>query len=59
MSNRQLPWDDMRIRDRDDPRENAEANKARQSQQEAEDEQPLDDDQWIPPGNKDQGSRKK
>lgn len=40
MSNRQLGWDDMRIRDRIDPREVAEANKEAAAQDEANDEQP-------------------
>ena len=60
MSNRQLGWDDMRIRNRVSPREIAEGNKEHMEQQEAELEQQSsgDDDQWIPPGNPDQGSRK-
>jgi hypothetical protein len=60
MSNRQLGWDDQRIRNRLSPRELDEADKAKMEQQAAEDEQQLagDDDHWIPPGNSDQGSRK-
>ncbi len=59
MSNRQLGWDDQRIRDRVDPREIVQGEQAQAAQQEAELSQPLEDDQWVPPGNKDQGSRKK
>ncbi len=60
MSNRQLGWDDMRIRNRVSPREIAEGNKEQMEQQNAELEQQTGggDDGWIPPGNKDQGSRK-
>ena len=59
MSNRQLGWDDQRIRDRLDPREIAEANKEAASQQDAAGELQSNDEGWIPPGNPDQGSRKK
>jgi len=61
MSNRQLGWDDQRIRDRLDPREIAEADKAAMEQQEASENMASsgDDERWIPPGNSDQGSRKK
>ncbi len=60
MSNRQLGWDDQRIRDRLSPREIDAADKAKLEQQAAEQDQPLtNDDEWIPPGNADQGSRKK
>ncbi len=60
MSNRQLGWDDQRIRNRLSPRELDEGDKAKMEQQAAEDDQQLvgGDDQWIPPGNPDQGSRK-
>ena len=62
MSNRQLGWDDQRIRDRLDPREIVQGEQAQMSQQEAHEGEELvggNDDGWIPPGNKDQGSRKK
>ena len=61
MSNRQLGWDDKRIRDRNDPREIVQGEQAQAQQMESEiTGQPLssDEDQWIPPGNADQGSRK-
>jgi len=61
MSNRQLPWDDKQIRDRIAPREVAQDDKEQFQQQNAEENQPAtegQDDQWIPPGNSDQGSRK-
>jgi hypothetical protein len=48
MSNRQLPWDDNRVRDRLDPREIAEANKQAASQDEANDEQPQAPKGWVP-----------
>ena len=61
MSNRQLGWDDQRVKDRLDPRETVQGDQAQFAQQQAEETgQPLEnDDQWVPPGNKDQGSRKK
>jgi hypothetical protein len=61
MSNRQLGWDDQRIRDRLDPSEIVQGEQAEFAQQKSEETgQPLENgDQWIPPGNKDQGSRKK
>ena len=59
MSNRQLPWDDRVIRDRVAPREVAEDEKNAMTQQESEIEGQPVDDQWVPPGNADQGSRKK
>ncbi len=65
MSNRQLGWDDQRIRDRISPREIAEANKEAANQQEGEGETqagggvPSNTEGWIPPGNPGQGSRKK
>ncbi len=59
MSNRQLPWDDKRIRDRIDPREIVQGEQEQYEQQQSEiTGQPVDD-QWVPPGNSDQGSRKK
>ncbi len=59
MSNRQLGWDDQRIRDRLDPREVVQQEQEDQSQAEAEYKgQPQEGDTWVPPGNKDQGSRK-
>ncbi len=65
MSQRQLGWDDMRIRDRVDPSEIVQGEQAQAAQQEATDNNmPLDnnnpnDDSWVPPGNSAQGSRKK
>jgi len=64
MSQRQLGWDDMRIRDRLDPREIAEGEQAQAAEQEARDNMPLEnnnpgDDNWVPPGNAGQGSHKK
>ena len=59
MSNRQLGWDDQRIRDRLDPREIVEGEKEQLTQEKPADEMQPNDDQWIPPGNPDQGSRKK
>ena len=61
MSNKQLNWDRMRDKDRIAPREVVEAEQAEMAQQaaEAEAEEPTGDDKWIPPGNPDQGSRKK
>lgn len=60
MSNRQLGWDDQRIRDRLDPREIVQGEQAQAAQQEAEqkDEAVGGDEAWIPPGNSGQGSRK-
>ena len=49
MSNRQLGWDDQRIRDRIDPREIAEANKEVASQDEADNEQPEPPKGYTPP----------
>jgi hypothetical protein len=63
MSNRQLGWDDMRVRDRIDPREVVQAEEAQASEQEARNNMPLEndngDDNWVPPGNSGQGSHKK
>lgn len=64
MSNRQLGWDDMRVKDRLAPREVIQQEQAEASEQEAKDNMPLennnsDGDNWVPPGNSDQGSRKK
>jgi hypothetical protein len=63
MSQRQLGWDDMRIRDRVDPREVVQGEQAQAAEQEAKDHMPLENDSngdnWVPPGNADQGSRKK
>jgi len=64
MSQRQLGWDDMRIRDRVDPREIVQGEQAQAAEQEAKDNMPLDNtnpdgDNWVPPGNSGQGSRKK
>jgi hypothetical protein len=59
MSNKQLGWDRQRMRDQLSPHELAEDDKAKAEQQASENDQPLDDEKWVPPGNKDQGSRKK
>lgn len=59
MSNRQLPWDDNRIRDRIDPREIVQGDQEKYEQQQSEIQGQPVDDQWVPPGNADQGSRKK
>ena len=59
MSNRQLGWDDQRIRDRLDPREIVQGDQAQYEEQQSEIEGQPVDDQWVPPGNADQGSRKK
>ncbi len=48
MSNRQLPWDDNRVRDRLNPREIAEANKEAAGEQEAGGEQPQAPKGWVP-----------
>lgn len=60
MSDNQLGWDRMREKDRVSPREIAEADNAQFDQRESEEErQPQDEhEQWVPPGNKNQGSRK-
>jgi hypothetical protein len=59
MSNLQLPHDVNAKKDRISPAELAEADKAKAAQQQAEDEQNAANDQgWVPPGNKNQGSRK-
>ena len=58
MSNLQLPHDVNAKKDRISPQELAEADKATLRQQESEAENQPNDEQWIPPGNKDQGSRK-
>lgn len=58
MSNYQQGFDRMRDKDRLNPRENARDDKEAMAQHEAEQDQPQNDEQWIPPGNKDQGSRK-
>ncbi len=58
MSNRQLGWDELRVRDRLSPREIAEADKAKLEQEQSEVEHQPQDDDWVPPGNADQGSRK-
>jgi len=49
----------MRVRDRVSPREIAEGEKAELAQQQDEEQLEPNDDQWIPPGNSGQGSRKK
>lgn len=58
MSNQQLPHDVNAKKDRISPSELAQEDKAAMRQQEAETEGQPNDQQWIPPGNKNQGSRK-
>jgi hypothetical protein len=58
MSNLQLPHDVNAKKDRISPAELAEQDKARMEQQQAENEQAGNDEGWVPPGNKNQGSRK-
>ncbi len=59
MSNLQLPHDVNAKKDRITPAEVAQQDKAQQRQQEAEiDNVPQNEEGWIPPGNKNQGSRK-
>jgi len=59
MSNLQLPHDVNAKKDRISPSELAQADKAAQRQQEAEmDNQPNNNEDWVPPGNSSQGSRK-
>ncbi len=58
MSNRQLGWDDMQVRDRIAPPDEVQAEQAEAAEKEAERERPTGDDKWIPPGNAGQGSRK-
>ncbi len=48
MSNRQLPWDDNRVRDRLDPREIPEGDKQKANQEEASSEQPQAPKGWVP-----------
>jgi hypothetical protein len=64
MSNRQLPWDDRRIRDRISPREIAESDKESANQHEDQVQggglkSNEEGEGWVPPGSSDQGSRKK
>lgn len=58
MSNSQQPYDQNVQKDRISPPDRAAEDKAKQRQQEAEIEGQPQDDSWVPPGNKDQGSRK-
>lgn len=58
MSNSQLPYDQNVQKDRVSPPDRAEEDKAKQRQQESETEGQPQGDAWVPPGNKDQGSRK-
>lgn len=58
MSNLQLPHDVNAKKDRISPAELAEQDKARMEQQQAEEGMPEDQKGWVPPGNKNQGSRK-
>jgi hypothetical protein len=57
MSNLQLPHDVNVNKDRISPSEMAEADKEKMQQEEAEHNDPQGE-AWVPPGNKDQGSRK-
>lgn len=60
MSNLQLPHDVNAKKDRISPQELAEADKAKMEQQQAHDgDNANDNGDWVPPGNKNQGSRKK
>ncbi len=58
MSNLQLPHDVNAKKDRISPAELAQQDKAAQRQQESEIEGQPQDEQWVPPGNSGQGSRK-
>lgn len=58
MSNLQLPHDVNAKKDRISPSELAQEDKATMRQQESENENNPNDPQWVPPGNKHQGSRK-
>jgi hypothetical protein len=58
MSNLQLPHDVNAKKDRISPSELAQEDKAQMRQQESETEHQPHEEGWIPPGNKDQGSRK-
>ncbi len=58
MSNLQLPHDVNAKKDRISPSELAQQDKAAQRQQESEIEGQPQDEQWVPPGNSSQGSRK-
>ncbi len=58
MSNLQLPHDVNAKKDRISPAELAQQDKAAQRQQESEIEGQPQDEQWVPPGNSNQGSRK-
>lgn len=58
MSNLQLPHDVNAKKDRISPAELAEQDKARMEQQQAENDQEAGNEGWVPPGNKNQGSRK-
>ena len=58
MSNLQLPHDVNAKKDRISPSELAQEDKGQMRQQESETENQPQDQDWVPPGNKDQGSRK-
>lgn len=58
MSQGQQPYDQNVMKDRISPRDVDDQNKAVQRQQEAETENQPNDERWVPPGNKEQGSRK-
>jgi hypothetical protein len=58
MSNLQLPHDVNAKKDRISPSELAQQDKAAQRQEESEIEGQPADQQWVPPGNSSQGSRK-
>lgn len=59
MSNLQLPHDVNAKKDRISPSELAQQDKEAFRQQESQQEGQPDNSDWVPPGNKDQGSRKK
>lgn len=59
MSNMQLPHDVNAKKDRISPSELAQEDKAEFERAQAENnQQNPNDEHWVPPGNKDQGSRK-
>jgi hypothetical protein len=58
MSNLQLPHDVNAKKDRISPAELADADKEAHSQEQAEAHNQPGEEGWVPPGNKDQGSKK-
>lgn len=58
MSNLQLPHDVNAKKDRISPAELAQQDKEAMRQQESNQEGQPENNDWVPPGNKDQGSRK-